>query len=723
MAPSSTYAEILQGRRGRPEPRVHPQFQPNFSDLPRVLSPSNPKTEEQSSSEFATVVEDEQGGFNRDTAQPSTSVRKESATTIAITEPTTHDTSPSTDADTEADEMNFPPTPMLTPVLMLPPTGPLLAPPDIPNDHDHDHDGQAPASAMVPTPDSVIFSLPLARPEFTLNGSIYSIVAHTEEARLFARGEFSELWFDPQGYDVVIKCDGFRWHTHRHVLIGMSEWMERFLPPANKTGEPVVMTLNNWHPGILGGIIQFMYLENYKGGDFDPQDPYNTSPIVHAIAHFNAGAAVLCRDMMDCVLTQLDAATENIKLLGQQGAYIHPLANMDLFESMLRRGLLMLYDEPDQWRIRSLRVVMGKLMAVAFPWVLQNPAWGYRYASSWGILHARVVTDHKWLVWVGQCEPSPLILTGFEHMAILWVKYRGDDWKPSDDLIFPNRVMPCDFFPNEDGSFSDKSRRVSSPELESELESQPEPVSVATCVFDVIIPAGGKKNSRAIPIKRPDGTLATIPALTRKIAGASTIKPKQAAEAGDNLTGVAEPSGSNGEKVRNVETSKSVKLETSSFNNSATGGLSPIRDIDEEALFEAASSVATTVGTAEMAKLHLGGPSSITSPQAQLSPKINTINQPTEPETTISQPLCLFPGGSIFPGPGLLPGGPHYFKETSTGEPLKDFSHQLILASEADLEKRPCPKLSDRLANLSLKAGKSVNQVAFDHEQADKRKE
>lgn len=100
--------------------------------------------------------------------------------------------------------------------------------------------------------------------------------------------------------------------------------------------------------------------------------------------------------MMDHALTQIDTATDEIKLLGEQGMYNHhPEANMDLFESMLRRALLMTYDEPDQWRIRALRVVMGKLLAVAFPWVLQSPDWGFRYAGFWGLLHARIVTDHS----------------------------------------------------------------------------------------------------------------------------------------------------------------------------------------------------------------------------------------------------------------------------------------------------------------------------------------
>lgn len=111
----------------------------------------------------------------------------------------------------------------------------------------------------------------------------------------------------------------------------------------------------------------------------------------HAVAHFLSGTSCLCRPMMDHALDQLDAATEVIEKLVP--ALRH--ANLDTFEFDLRVSMLIMYDQPDQWRIRSLRIVMGKLMAVCFPLILQSRRWESVYELLWGILRIRVVADHS----------------------------------------------------------------------------------------------------------------------------------------------------------------------------------------------------------------------------------------------------------------------------------------------------------------------------------------
>lgn len=64
-------------------------------------------------------------------------------------------------------------------------------------------------------------------------------------------------------------------------------------------------------------------------------------------------------------------------------------------------------------------------------------------------------------------------------MDFLWVNYRGKGWRPSDDLMFPEQELGC---------------------LPESLPASSPPKTT-----------GGKRKSKAIPIVRPDGTIATPP--------------------------------------------------------------------------------------------------------------------------------------------------------------------------------------------------------------------
>lgn len=44
------------------------------------------------------------------------------------------------------------------------------------------------------------------------------------------------LWDDPVGADLMIRCRSggggeAHWKVHRHILLDMSEWMEKYMPP------------------------------------------------------------------------------------------------------------------------------------------------------------------------------------------------------------------------------------------------------------------------------------------------------------------------------------------------------------------------------------------------------------------------------------------------------------------------------------------------------------
>ncbi|KAI3393808.1 hypothetical protein diail_3584 [Diaporthe ilicicola] len=122
---------------------------------------------------------------------------------------------------------------------------------------------------------------------------------------------------------------------------------------------------------------------------------------------------------------------------------------------------------------------MGKLMAVCFHTILQNPNWSRKFEKLWGVLRVRVVADHKWLYQAGLCEKNAVIMHGFEHMDIRWVNHRDEDWQPADDLMFP----------------------------EDEIDTLPKPPPQSP----PSTPPRKKKMSKAIPIISPGGTIGPRP--------------------------------------------------------------------------------------------------------------------------------------------------------------------------------------------------------------------
>lgn len=61
--------------------------------------------------------------------------------------------------------------------------------------------------------------------------------------RLLIRKLDNRLWFTPQGYDLIIWCKGLHWKVHRYVLVDMSEWMEKYMPPPAKNVSRALQSL------------------------------------------------------------------------------------------------------------------------------------------------------------------------------------------------------------------------------------------------------------------------------------------------------------------------------------------------------------------------------------------------------------------------------------------------------------------------------------------------
>lgn len=314
--------------------------------------------------------------------------------------------------------------------------------------------------------------------------------------------------------------------------------------------------------------------------------------------HFLAGTSCLCRPMMDQAIDQIDDTTEQV----QGNLRFLRVANLDELEISIRRALLIMYDEPDQWRIRALRIVMGKLMAVCFPLLVQSQRWVI-YRKWWGMLRVRVVADHKWLYQAGMCRRSDVMLSAFESLNVIWVRYRKEGWQPSDDLMVPPQ----------------------------EVEDPPAPPASAPTT-----PAGGKKNSKAIPIVKPSGSYIYASAMK---APASTSRV--------NNNPLGEP-----------------------WRSAGSSGAKP-----------------TTAATADVSP-----PAFVQSVPISEDPFITNISQPRPylpppflpPKTATSLPVSPQrtqgaqgpPRVANQPAPVLpcLPDGPFYFAENSTGQPANNFA-------------------------------------------------
>lgn len=201
-------------------------------------------------------------------------------------------------------------------------------------------------------------------------------------------------------------------------------------------------------------------------------------------------------------------------------------------------------------------------------------------------------------------------------MVPLWIKYRGPNWQPNDDRMFPQDEV------------------VNLPALPA--ASNPP------------TPAGVKKKSKAIPIKRPDGTIAPCPGKTgpcehdeKHSTGPVEPKLQLSGKRGKERETTVEDGPSNTAKPATIDPSPTMVQTSPTVDDPFSTGLS--------------GSIA---------------PGSVTHtsqrPYPFLPPPYRPQSWPGSPQKMSVQP---WPAASIFPVDGVMPGGHHFFRETSTGEP------------------------------------------------------
>lgn len=361
---------------------------------------------------------------------------------------------------------------------------------------------------------------------------------------------------------------------------------------------------------------------------------------MHNVAHYIAGAAVLCRPMMDFALSRIEEATA--EMTKKLPALQH--AQLENFEYGLRMALLNMYAEPDQWRIRALRIVMGKLMAACFHIILQSSSWARKFEKLWGSLRVRVVADHKWLYQAELCEKNAVIMHGFELMNIRWARYRGVDWQPADDLMFP----------------------------EDEVDTLPKPPPHSP----PSTPHRKKKMTKAIPIISPGGTIAPRP---------NTL-PRGRGKGRGGSTGLVEPApqpvrGQGKQKKKAQGTEKTVIGATDEARPSSTteATSTPIAEAASEAgassavarddPFVLAPSESNDINVAYWAYIssRSGFPPSELDFTSRIGPLTRRASSPSRPSSSSS---ALSAAAEPF-----LPSGSLYSAGTSAGEPSSSTIH------------------------------------------------
>lgn len=401
---------------------------------------------------------------------------------------------------------------------------------------------------------------------------------------------------------------------------------------------------------------------------YDPTNPLNTEAAVNNVVHFIAGTSCLCRPMMDQAVDQIDNMTAHIKKLE---SHLRHAIDLDTFESALRRALYLLYDQPDQWRIRALRIVMGKLMAVCFPLILQSHGWRTKYQEKWGTrymhetliqLHMRVVLDHKWLSSSTLVPRNDLIMKGYETIECDWVRYRAEGWKPADDMMFP---------PDED-------------------EDQPD----QQACFSPSMPANGKKPwSKAIPIINPGSSVSL--ALGKPALGSGKERKHCFTGAG----------GGKGAKKKAPVTSQTTTQVTT-----ATGDeFAALCHVTPHVKNRSAS--VTTASGAQTTPYTVGAPVRSTL-NIDATPFVQA-SLPGSPERAqqayrFSPEPCRFTEVVMCHNLPLLPDGPFFFAESSTGVPADRYAHEITRSYITSFPSLPFAKDSNVHPNVLSNKGDST---------------
>ena len=141
----------------------------------------------------------------------------------------------------------------------------------------------------------------------------------------------------------------------------------------------------------------------FEHGDMDPQFPLETGCIVTNVAMFIAGASVMCRDMMDMAVDNIEDITETVENIAPTLAHI----DVDSFQEPVHRALLIMYEQPDQWLLRALRLAMSRFVTSFYGFMILNQNWAPRYKEAWGDVNNNIMHDNLYYGRIGNLRPIP----------------------------------------------------------------------------------------------------------------------------------------------------------------------------------------------------------------------------------------------------------------------------------------------------------------------------
>lgn len=154
----------------------------------------------------------------------------------------------------------------------------------------------------------------------------------------------------------------------------------------------------------------------------DPDFPYETGCIVTNVAMYIAGTSVRCRSMMDLAIDNLEDACAIIEKAAPQLIHI----DVESFQEPVRRALLIMYEQPDQWVMRGLRLAMARLVGTFYGFLTLNPRWAACYEADWKVVHRFIMEDNMYFGQGGCLRSVPAVQRQLLSALAIQVYNRAD---------------------------------------------------------------------------------------------------------------------------------------------------------------------------------------------------------------------------------------------------------------------------------------------------------
>ncbi|SPN96795.1 uncharacterized protein DNG_00315 [Cephalotrichum gorgonifer] len=230
--------------------------------------------------------------------------------------------------------------------------------------------------------------------------------------------EYAKLWDDPTGWDLLVKDGGNdekKDGQNDGNNDGQNDEDENGDADENKSGnEPFISDLSAWQPSIIGALLGFIYLGDWKDMDGLPPEATNLRSLPYHV-HMAAQAWTLKLPLTvrKTAVSKINRATYQINNAIKTTLRSHPISPIGRFsiEEPIYQALDFLYKQEQIEVMRYLlpvRAAMSRLVDVVVPWLLKQPAFIPNFQTIWSQepLYSRWAGDHWKFYQIGCLLPS-----------------------------------------------------------------------------------------------------------------------------------------------------------------------------------------------------------------------------------------------------------------------------------------------------------------------------